>query len=138
MKRELSKRCLKTRTAHPSDKTVKDVTWLLFDDSLDLGLQLERINAVFARIHRMIKTGQLSIDDDDADLGDDDALKFKMRGPGGKSCMTGRMLNSWNSAGVWALHEVYFAAVRGLPRPAGSGTKCSSSWTWRLGGGEGR
>ena len=35
----------------PSDKTVKDVTWLLFDDSLDLGLQLGRINAVFGYIH---------------------------------------------------------------------------------------
>ena len=38
-----------------SAKTVKDVTWLLFDDSLDLGLQLGRINAVYGRIHRMIK-----------------------------------------------------------------------------------
>ena len=50
-------------------KAVKDVTWLLFDDSLDLGLQLGRINAVSGRIHRMIKTGQLSIDDDDEKLG---------------------------------------------------------------------
>ena len=122
----------------PSDKTVKNKTWLLFDDSLDLGLQLGRINAVFERIHRMIRTGQRSIDDDDEELGDDDGLKFKMRGPGGKSCMTGRMLNSSNSAGFWALHEVYFDAVRGQPRPAGSGMRCPSSWTWHLGrGGEG-
>ena len=59
---------------------VKDVTWLLFDDSLDLGLQLGRINAVSGRIHRMIKTGQLSIDDDDEKLGNDDDPKFKMMG----------------------------------------------------------
>ena len=97
-------------------KAVKDVTWLLFDDSLDLGLQLGRINAVFGYIHRMIKIGQRSIDDDDEKLGDEDGLKFKMTGPGGKSCMTGRMLNSSNSAGVWALHEVYFDVVRGRPR----------------------
>ena len=99
-----------------SAKTVKDVIWLLFDDSLDLGLQLGRINAVFGYIHRMIKIGQRSIDDDDEKLGDEDGLKFKMTGPGGKSCMTGRMLNSSNSAGVWALHEVYFDVVRGRPR----------------------
>ena len=30
--------------------------------------------------------------------------------------MTGRMLISSNSAGVWALHEVYFDVVRGRPR----------------------
>ena len=63
---------------------MKDVTWLLFDDSLDLGLQLGRINAVFGYIHRMIKIGQRSIDDDDEKLGDEDGLKFKMTGPGGK------------------------------------------------------
>ena len=115
-------------------KAVKDVTWLLFDDSLDLGLQLGRINAVFGYIHRMIKTGQLSIDDDDEELGDDDDFKFKTRCPRMKSCMTGRMLNSVNSAEVWALHEVYFDAVRGQPRPAGSATRWPSSWTWSLGG----
>ena len=118
----------------PSDKTVKDATWLLFDHSLDLGLQLGRINPVFGRIHRMIKTGQWSIDDADDELGDDDGLKFKMTGPGGKSCMTGRMLNSSNPAGVWALHEVYSDAMRGQPRPAGRGLRWPSSWTWRLGG----
>ena len=104
-------------------KAVKDVTWLLFDDSLDLGLQLGRTNAVFRLHHRMIKTGQLSIDDDDEELGDDDDFKFKTRCPRMKSCMTGRMLNLVNSAEVWALHEVYFDAVRGQPRPAGSATR---------------
>ena len=48
--------------------------------------------------------------------------------------MMGRMLNSSNSVGVWALHEVYFAAVRGQPRPAGSRMRCPSSWTWCLRG----
>ena len=57
-----------------SAKTVKDVTWLLFDDSSDFGLQLGRSNAVFRRHHRMIKLGHLSIDDDDEELGDDDDL----------------------------------------------------------------
>ena len=70
-------------------KAVKDVTWLLFDDSLDLGLQLGRINAVFGYIHRMIKIGQLSIDDDDEKLGDDDDLKFKTMGPGGEKLHDG-------------------------------------------------
>ena len=104
-----------------SAKTVKDATWLLFDDSSDLGLQLDRINTVCGRIHRMIKAGQRSIDDDDEELGNDDDLKFKTMGPGGKSCMSGRMLNSSNSAGVGALHEVYFDAVRGQPR---------DGWRW--------
>ena len=70
-------------------KAVKDVTWLLFDDSLDLGLQLGRINAVFGFFHRMIKIGQLSIDDDDEELGDDDDFKFKTMGPGGEKLHDG-------------------------------------------------
>ena len=68
---------------------VKDVTWLLFDDSLDLGLQLGRINAVSGLIPRMIKTGQLSIDDDDEKLGNDDDPKFKLMGPGGEKLHDG-------------------------------------------------
>ena len=69
-------------------KAVKDVTWLLFVD-LDLGLQLGRINAVSGRIHRMIKTGQLSIDDDDEKLGNDDDPRFKTMGPGGEKLHDG-------------------------------------------------
>ena len=69
----------------------------------------------------MIKLGHLSIDDDDEELGDDDDLKFKTRCPRMKSRMTGRMLNSSNSAGDGALHEVYFDAVRGQPR---------DGWRW--------
>ena len=64
---------------------------------------------------------QRSIDDDAEEMSDDDDVKFKMRGPGGKSFMTGRMLNSSNSAKVGALHEVYFDAVRGQPR---------DGWQW--------
>ena len=104
-----------------SAKTVEDATWLLFDDSLDLELQLRRINAVFRRIHRMIETGQRNIDDDVEKLGNDEDLKFKTRCPGRKSCMMGRMLNSMNSAGLGALHEVYFDTVRGWPR---------DGWRW--------
>ena len=55
-----------SRIAGPSDKTVKALICLLFDDSSDLGIQLGRVNAVRARIHRMLKIG-LSIDDHDVD-----------------------------------------------------------------------
>ena len=74
LKSELSKRCLVHRL------TVKDLTWLLFDDSSDIWLQLGRDNAACGRIHQMFKPGHYSIDDDDEELGDDDDLKFKMRG----------------------------------------------------------
>ena len=46
-----------------ADKTVKNLTCLLFDVPTDLGLQLGRANAVCRRIHRMLKHGQRSIDD---------------------------------------------------------------------------